>query len=405
MRVLYLAQHQQFSGDHAGFAHVFNLTKAMSELGEDVTLVARGPPEGTPRQPLPDGLKLRLVKWELEYPLPFGPAPQIPKQLNVIEPARALRWLMKLVKEDKIQIMQERHEMRLDMSPLSTRFLGIPSVLEVNSPFIEEAFKEDTFSFRSRNFFRKLGFDNASAIVVQTRLLKDIIFKQTKTPIHVIPNGADPRLFNPATLDQGLARQLGLEGEVIGFAGAFHPWHGAADLVSAFSVLARQRPNVKLLMIGSGGEDLAKCRKLAAENGLEGRVVFTGKVPYEKLPAHLTLCSVLVAPFSPSKDARRRAVFERYGLWWCPLKIFEYMAMAKPVVSSEVGVIPEYIQGAGLLYPEGDIPALADRISSLLSDKELSERLGAAGRRKVEEKYNWSQVARQTVELYRDLLD
>jgi glycosyltransferase involved in cell wall biosynthesis len=405
MRVLYLAQHQQFSGDHAGFAHVFNLTKAMSELGEDVTLVARKPPELTPQQPLPGNMKLRLVKWELEYPLPFGPAPRIAKQLNIVEPARALRWLMKLVSQEKIQIMQERHEMRLDMSPLSTRFLGIPSVLEVNSPFIEEAFKEDTFSFRSRNFFRKLGFDNASAIVVQTRLLKEIIIKQTKTPIHVIPNGADPRHFDPAMKDPGLAQKLGLEGEVIGFAGAFHPWHGAADLVSAFSILARQRPGAKLLMIGGGGEDLARCRKMAKEAKMEGRVVFTASVPYERLPAHLNLCSVLVAPFSPSKDTLRRAVFERYGLWWCPLKIFEYMAMAKPVVSSEVGVIPDYIEGAGMLYPEGDIHALADRISSLLSDKQLGEKLGAAGRRKVEEKYNWSQVARQTVGLYRELLD
>jgi glycosyltransferase involved in cell wall biosynthesis len=405
MRVLYLAQHQPFSGDHAGFTHVYNLTKALAARGEDVTLVARKPPEGTVQPQLAEKMKLKLVKWELEYPLPFGPVPQIPKQLNVAEPARALRWLKKLIREDKVQIIQERHEMRLDMSPLSTKFLGIPSVLEVNSPFIEEAFEERTFSFRSRNFFRKLGFDNASAIVVQTRLLKEIILKQTKTPIHVIPNGADPDLFSPTATEPGLARGLGLGNDVIGFAGAFHPWHGAQDLVEAFAILAPRRPDAKLLMIGGGGEELEKCRRLVLEKGLGGRVVLTGKVPYERLPAHLNLCSVLVAPFSPSKDARRRAVFDRYGLWWCPLKIFEYMAMGKPVVASDVGVISEYLEGAGLLYPEGDMTALADRICSLLSDEELTKKLGAAGRKNVEERFNWSEVARQTVELYQKLLD
>jgi glycosyltransferase involved in cell wall biosynthesis len=404
MRVLYLAQHQEFSGDHAGFAHAFNLTLALAAQGDDVTLVAKRPACGPVHMKVPENMKLRLVDWDLEYPLPFGPARQIPKQLNIVESARALGWLKKVVKQDRIQIIHERHEMRLDMSPLSTRFLGIPSVLEVNSPFIEEAFEESSFSFRSRNFFRKMGFDNASAIVVQTRLLGDIIRRQTKTPIHVIPNGADPDMFSPAAIRPGLAQKLGLQGDIIGFAGAFHPWHGARDLVEAFSILAPRHPEAGLLMIGGGGEDLEKCRRMASEKGIEGRVVFTGKVPYDELPAHLNICRVLVAPFSPSKDARRKAVFDKYGLWWCPLKIFEYMSMGKPVVCSEVGVIPEYVQGAGLLYPEGDVLALSERISSLLSDGALSEKLGTAGRRIVEDKYNWRQVAAQTAELYRELL-
>jgi len=405
MRVLYLAQHQEFSGDHAGFAHAFNLTKALAAQGEDVTLVAKRPACGPVQMKFPENMKLMLVDWELEYPLPFGPGPRITKQLNFAQPARALSWLKRLIREDRIQIIQERHEMRLDLGPLSTKFLNVPSVLEVNSPFIEEAFEERSFSFRSRNFFRKMGFDNATAIVVQTRLLGDIIRKQTKTPIHVIPNGADPDLFSPAAKRPGLAQKLGLEGDIIGFAGAFHPWHGAQDLVEAFSLLAPRHPEAMLLMIGGGGEELEKCRGMASEKGIEGRVVFTGKVPYEELPAHLNICSVLVAPFSPSKDARRKAVFDKYGLWWCPLKIFEYMSMGKPVVSSEVGVIPEYIRGAGLLYPEGDVLALSERISSLLSDRALREKLGAAGRRNVVEEYNWSQVAAQTAKLYRELLE
>ena len=406
MRILYLAQHQPFSGDHAAFAHVFNLTRSLVALGEEVTLVAKRPPAGTPLPELPDGLKLHLVDWELEYPLPFGPLPRLSKQLDIVEPARALAWLKRLVKEERLEMLQERHEMRLDLGPLSTRLLGIPSVLEVNSPFIEEAFPEGSFSFRSRNFFRRLGFDNATAIVVQTRLLKDIISGHTKTPIHVIPNGADPELFSPKVSAPGLRQRLGLgdEAEVVGFAGAFHPWHGALDLVGAFARLAPVRPRAMLLMVGGGGEDLEGCRRLAAEKGLEKRVVFTGKVPYAELPSYLSLCDVLAAPFSPSKDEKRKAVFGRYGLWWCPLKLFEYMAMGKPVVSAEVGVLPEYLEGAGLLYPEGDIAALADRLSGLLSDGALARRLGAAGRRRVEEQYNWKEVAKRTLELHRSLL-
>jgi len=402
MRVLYLAQHQPFSGDHAGFAHVYNFTKHLASLGTEVTLVARHPPPGSAAPSLPPNLKLKLVNWELEYPLPFGPLGRLRKQLDLTEPARALRWMKRTIVEGRIDIVQERHEMRLDMSPLSTRFLGTPSVLEVNSPFIEEAFPEGSFSFRSRNLFRRLGFDSASAIVVQTALLKRIISRQTRTPVHVIPNGADPELFHPGAPAPVLAGKLGPGKNVIGFAGAFHPWHGALDLVDAFSRLGD--PEARLLMIGGGGDDLQRCRALAGKTGLEGRIVFTGKVPYAELPGYLGMCHVLVAPFSPQKDRRRRAVFEKYGLWWCPLKLFEYMAMGKPVIASAVGAIPEYVDGAGLLYPEGDIAALADRIRELLSDADLAERLGREGRHRVVERYNWTEVARETLGLYKAIL-
>jgi glycosyltransferase involved in cell wall biosynthesis len=409
MRVLYLAQHQRFSGNHAGFAHVYNFTRSLAALGPKVVLAAK-PPEAGSRppeagRPLPDtgpNLKLRFVEWELEYPLPFGPMPRLSKQLDIAEPARALRWMKRTIEEEKIDIIQERHEMRLDLGPLSTRFLGVPSVLEVNSPFIEEAFPEGSFSFRSRNFFRRLGFDSASAIVVQTPLLKKIISKHTNTPVRVIPNGADPELFRPGAGNTELRRRLGLGKEVIGFAGAFHPWHGAPDLVEAFARMGR--PGTQLLMIGGGGDDLDRCRSLARREGLESRVIFAGQVPYAELPGYLDLCDVLAAPFSPKKDRKRAAVFERYGLWWCPLKLFEYMAMGKPVVASSVGVIPEYLAGAGLLYPEGDTGALADRLAALLADGGQREKLGKAGRKLVEEKYNWTEVARQTLRLYESIL-
>ena len=402
MRVLYLASHQRFSGDHAGFAHVYNFTRHLAALGPTVVLAARPPEAGSAPPPVGPNLQLRYVEWELEYPLPFGPIPRLASQLDLAEPARALRWMKRTIKEERIDIIQERHEMRLDLGPLSTRFLGVPSVLEVNSPFIEEAFAEGSFSFRSRNFFRRLGFDSATAIVVQTPLLKKIISKHTETPIRVIPNGADPELFRPGAGSDAIRKQLGLGKQVIGFAGAFHPWHGALDLVEAF--LGLERPGAQLLMIGGGGDDLEKCRALARKSGAEGRVIFTQKVPYAELPGYLGLCDVLVAPFSPKKDDQRAAVFERYGLWWCPLKLFEYMAMGKPVVASEVGVIPEYIKGAGRLYPEGDTQALSDRLDEILADEGLRQRLGAAGRRLVEEKYNWTAVARETLKLYEAIL-
>lgn len=109
-------------------------------------------------------------------------------------------------------------------------------------------------------------------------------------------------------------------------------------------------------------------------------IIFTGPVDYKEVPKYLASSDVLVAPFNTKTDRKRREAFRRYGMWWCPIKIFEYMATAKPVVASNVGEVPEYIKAAGLIYKEGDTRELAEKIVTLLQNEELSVMLGKEGK-------------------------
>jgi glycosyltransferase involved in cell wall biosynthesis len=122
------------------------------------------------------------------------------------------------------------------------------------------------------------------------------------------------------------------------------------------------------------------------------------------MPAYLSSCNVLVAPFNTKYDEQRAKYFKKFGMWWSPLKLFEYMAMGKPVVTSKVGVIGDYIDGAGLTYKEGDVNDLASKLLKLLEDEEFSKELGEAGRQKVLKNYNWENQARKILEIYQQIL-
>ncbi len=118
----------------------------------------------------------------------------------------------------------------------------------------------------------------------------------------------------------------------------------------------------------------------AASLGISDRVIFTGPVPYDQMPATLAAMDVTVAPY-PAFD----------HFYFSPLKLFEYMAMARPVIAPALGQIAEVVahQENGWLYPPGDTSALSDALIALATDEALRARLGASARAHVIAHHTW----------------
>ena len=131
-------------------------------------------------------------------------------------------------------------------------------------------------------------------------------------------------------------------------------------------------------------------RKLAYERGVSDRVAFTGLVDDP-------------IPYIKGFDVGT-CVSNDEGL---PNSLLEAMACGKPVISTRVGAVPELIQPEvnGLLIPPGDAGALCAAIQRLLDEPDLASRLGAAGRRTVEDRFELHAAARKYAEVYRDLLE
>jgi glycosyltransferase involved in cell wall biosynthesis len=152
------------------------------------------------------------------------------------------------------------------------------------------------------------------------------------------------------------------------------------------------------LFVGSG-PTWEETRVLARKLGIENAVLFTGPVAYDEMPSYLRAASVGVAPYEPSRLGQMKL-----GFYWSPLKIFEYMATALPVVSLDVSPIAEVVrpEQEGLLVAEGDEEALAAALARLLADPVRARSMGRSARERVVAHFSWQ---RHCEELERILLD
>ena len=204
--------------------------------------------------------------------------------------------------------------------------------------------------------------------------------------IVVNPNGVDTDEFHPRCGGAEVRRQLGAEDKtVVGFVGTFGPWHGASVLAEA-AARTSQRARCHFLFIGDG-EQRNATESIIERSSDKVSATFSGRIAHDKVAAYLDACDILVAPHVPSSD-----LSEFFG---SPTKLFEYMAMARPVVASQLGQIADVIRDGenGLLVEPGNADELARAIERLAADAGLRVRLGEAARQTVADHYTWQHNA------------
>src|SRR5207244_2353090 len=144
-------------------------------------------------------------------------------------------------------------------------------------------------------------------------------------------------------------------------------------LARTLPLVLQSRPHVRWLLMGDG--PLRSLVDAAVEEGrLEDRVHRVGMVPYAEMPKYLAACDVLVSPHGRQADGG-----EFFG---SPTKLFEYMAVGRPIVASAVGQIAEVLddERSALLVPPDDPEALCHAIVRLIDDDCLRARPGQAAR-------------------------
>jgi glycosyltransferase involved in cell wall biosynthesis len=199
--------------------------------------------------------------------------------------------------------------------------------------------------------------------------------------VALLPNAADTERLRPDPwAGAAVRRRLGIGPEiVIGFIGSMRPWHGADLLLRAGAVVAARDTRVRFLLVGDGPMR-ARLQALARELGLSSSTVFTGHVPMDDVGAHIAAMDIAAAPYPPLPQFH-----------FSPLKLFECMAVGKPVVASAFPDIRAVVADGvdGILVAPGNVPALADALSRLAADEELRLRLGRAARETVVLRHTW----------------
>lgn len=267
------------------------------------------------------------------------------------------------------------------------RWLGIPSVIEVNSPDREELPR----GYRQMPGLKE-WFTNRHALklahgafAVSEQLAASMRAGCGAKPVMTIPNGVDIERFDPAQPGAEIRQRLGIAGDAVvyGFVGSFAPWHGIDLLVDAFTRLLKQHPSIHLLLVGQANARWKDLLDRLAGPELAPHITVTGFVPPRDIPSYLAAMDITVLP---------------NAAYYCsPLKLFEYMAMAKPTVSVCTDPVAATMQDGeeGLLFPQENVDALTAALDRLTKDKELRARMGAAARRRIERDYTWKHNAEQ----------
>ena len=189
----------------------------------------------------------------------------------------------------------------------------------------------------------------------------------------LINNGVNTTLFRK--LQTGMKDELNLEEYfVLGYVGVLREW---VDLKPVYEAL-KSFKNVRLLIVGEEGL-LKENIDIAKEYGVAEKVVFTGTVPYETVPHYISAMDCCLIPFNQSKISQNSV----------PLKLFEYMACEKPIISARLPGVKE-IAGERLFYAD-TASEYKDQITAVIASDTCSEQY-RKNRTFVVNTYDWNAI-------------
>lgn len=244
-------------------------------------------------------------------------------------------------------------------------------------------------SFPKKNKFPlNLVFTKKRKVVCLTSFIKDRFIKAgiLDTNVLVAPSAVDLKEFSERK-SKIIIKGIEDGDFIFGYIGTLKTMNmekGVADCLESLKFLD---DSYKFLVVGGEADDLEYYKKMSKDLNIQDRVVFVGKVSYSEVSSYFSICDVFVAPYPEN---------EHYSFFMSPLKIFEYMASRKPIITTSLPSVKEVLKdGENAILVEPSNPEqLAEAIIKLKNNPELREKLAKKAFEDVKEKYTWDKRAR-----------
>lgn len=262
-------------------------------------------------------------------------------------------------KEIKKQIKEFKPDVIIAFGILNA-YIGMKQAKKHNIPFVYylidhlHTLLPDELTRRIAKPFEKTTIKGADKIFVINKGLKDYAVEMggNANKVSIIPAGVDLEKFNPQVDGSSVREKYGIKKDdlLFFFMGWIYDFSGMKEVAESLST--NDDENIKLMIVGEGDlyEPLLKMR---SEKKLDGKLILTGKIPFEEIPEHIAAADICLLP------AYKNEIMMNI----VPIKVYEYMAMGKPVIATSLpGLQKEFGLDNGINYIENSNDALEKSI-------------------------------------------
>lgn len=250
-----------------------------------------------------------------------------------------------------------------------------------NSPQIPKFLRN--LGGRVGDFYIRKNISNSEKVTLTTKGLGKSC-NVPKTKQEIIPNGVNIKDFSKIS---NAKAKLGFENFIIGYVGVLREW---VDLKPVFRSLRNLNDEIMFVIVGKEGY-LKENKQLAKDMGVSDKVIFTGGIKYSEVPKYISAMDVCLIPFK-SNEISDGAL---------PLKLFEYMACSKPVISTHIPGVKD-AAGSKVLYANSS-KDYTKHINTLFKNESKGKEMGDKGRTLVEKNYDWKRIIKKLDSVIRDV--
>lgn len=250
----------------------------------------------------------------------------------------------------------------------------IPGMIKT-SPQIPHILKRTGYYFGIYMFNKCINTSDRNTLVTEA-LFNTYTFPSNRSTL--IPNGVDTDSFYKLTGNEKTKVGIAQYDFVLGFVGFLGEW---VSMNSVFKIIAKLKSKFKLkVLIVGGGAKMDEFKNLSKKYKIEKNVIFIGDVSYSDVPRYISFMDVCLLPFDNGSVSESSL----------PIKIFEYMACEKPVISTPLSGVENAV-GNLVLYAH-NVDDIENHVLNLYYDKDLRVQMGKKGREFVKLNYSWNNI-------------
>jgi glycosyltransferase involved in cell wall biosynthesis len=392
MKILF---HHRTRGKGAEGVHILGVSNGLRQLGHTVHILslpgadpeasaANSVAQQSPRQAKKSS---KLLRWLLDL---TRYVPEAVFELFELAYNIPAVWrLQTAVNRNQIELIYERYSLFMFAPVWWAKRNNCPIILEINDSCLVHRVRPLFFRAMARKI-EAWVFKNATGLVFISGHFQQLALQQHQqiaTSV-ISPNAADLTQFVPdkAAAHQ-LRQQLGIADKVVlGYVGAFVHWHGIDWFVDLMVDKIKHYPQLVLLLVGDG-VSFAAIKQRIEQAGVSSQIILTGRVEHHKIAAYIDAMDYGILP--DSND---------YG---SPMKLFEFMAMAKGMVIPDFSPVVEVVKDneTGWLFPANNRQACIDTVLQLATESEQRQQVGKNARRYIEQHRQWKHNAQQLLGL------